>query len=123
MKVRTLPDWFAPVFGWIITLMVFAAATSDPARVNQDLLWFPPLLAIAWTAGYIGMRRLKSDFREEHEALGHPQLFGSPYEKRHWTFLGWLLNFRFLRLGDAVMSAGFFPCSSEPNQQPQQQRP
>lgn len=104
-----LPDWFAPLFAWIITLVVLGAAVTQPegVYVNRGLLWFPPLLAVAWTSGFVGMLRFKKKFRDEHEALGSPQLFGSPYEERHWKFVGFLFSFRFLRLGDSVVSVGF----------------
>ena len=109
MKARTLPDWFAPLFAWIITIVVLGAAATQPegVYVNRGLLWFPPILAVAWTSGFVGMLRFKKKFREEHEALGSPQLFGSPYEGRHWTFVRYLFGFRFLRLGDPVVSIGF----------------
>jgi len=109
MKARMLPDWFAPLFAWIITIVVLGAAVTQPegVYVNRGLLWFPPLLAVAWTSGFVGMLRFKKKFREEHEALGSPQLFGSPYEGRHWKFVGYLFGFRFLRLGDPVVSVGF----------------
>ena len=104
-----LPDWFAPLFAWIITIGLFAAMLNPPygANVNRKMLWLPPLLAVAWTSGFIGMLRFKKKFREEHEALGGPQLFGSPYDGRHWKFVGYLFGFRFLRLGDPVVSVGF----------------
>lgn len=103
------PDWFAPLFAWGITIIVLIAALTKPegVYVNRELLWFPPLLAVAWTAGLVAMLRFKGKFAEEHDALGSPQLFGSPYEGRHWKFLAYLFSFRFLRLGDPVVSAGF----------------
>lgn len=109
MKAKMLPDWFAPLFAWIITIALFVAVSNPPydANVNLKMLWFSPLLAVAWTAGLIGMLRFKKKFREEHEALGSPQLFGSPYEGRHWGFVAYLFGFRFLRLGDAVISVSF----------------
>jgi hypothetical protein len=109
MKAKILPDWFAPLFAWVITIVVLGAAITQPegVYVNRSMLWFPPLLAVAWTSGFVGMLRFKKKFKEEHEALGSPQLFGSPYEGRHWKFLGYLLSFRFLRLGDPVVSACF----------------
>lgn len=80
MKTRMLPDWFAPVFAWIITVLLFAAVLNPPydANVNRKLLWFPPILAVAWTSGCIGMMRLRMKFAAEHERLGSPKLFGSP---------------------------------------------
>lgn len=109
MKAKMLPDWFAPLFAWGITIIVLAAAVTQPegVYVNRGLLWLPPLLAVAWTFGFVGMLRFKKKFREEHEALGGPQLFGSPYEGRHWKFVAYLFSFRFLRLGDPVVSVGF----------------
>lgn len=109
MKVRTLPDWFAPVFGWVTTIIVLGAAVAQPegVYVNKSMLWFPPLLAVAWTAGFIGMQRFRKKYKEEHERLGSPQLFGSPYESRHWKFVGYLFSFRFLRLADPVVTTGF----------------
>jgi hypothetical protein len=109
MKVRTLPDWFAPVFGWVTTIVVLGAAIAQPegVYVNRSMLWFPPLLAVAWTAGFVAMQRFKKKYKEEHEGLGSPQLFGSPYEGRSWRFLAYLFGFRFLRLGDQVVSIGF----------------
>lgn len=109
MKAKMLPDWFAPLFAWGITVIVLVAAVTQPegVYVNRALLWFPPLLAVCWTAGFVGMTRFKKKFAEEHEALGSPQLFGSPYEGRHWKFLAYLFSFRFLRLGDPVVSVGF----------------
>ena len=109
MKPRMLPDWFAPVFAWMITILLFAAVLNPPydSGVNRKLLWFPPLLAVAWTFGCVGMMRFKKKFTAEYEALGSPQLFASPYETRHWKFVGYLLRFRFLRLGDAVVSVSF----------------
>jgi hypothetical protein len=109
MKASILPDWFAPLFAWIITILVLGAAVTqaEGVYVNRGLLWFPPLLAVAWTAGFVGMLRFKKKFREEYEALGSPQLFGSPYEGRQWKFKGYLFGFRFLQLGDTVVSVSF----------------
>lgn len=109
MKASTLPDWFAPAFAWVITIVAVGAAVTQPegVYVSRGLLWFPPLLAVAWTSGFIGMLRFKKKYREEHEALGSPQLFGSPYEGRQWKFKGYLFGFRFIRLGDAIISVSF----------------
>lgn len=109
MKAKMLPDWIAPLFAWINTLVVLGAGVTQPegVYVNRGLLWFPPLLAVAWTSGFVGMLRFKKRFRDEHEALGSPQLFGSPYEGRHWKLVGYLFSFRFLRLGDSVVSVSF----------------
>ena len=74
------------------------------ARLNRDLLWLAPLLAVAWTFGFAGVKRFKRRFSAEHAALGSPQLFGSPYERRHWRFVAYLFSFRFLKLGDRVVS-------------------
>ena len=95
MKVKTLPDWFAPLFAWFITIVVLVAAIAqtEGVYVNRKTLWLPPLLAVAWTAGFIGMLRFKKKFKEEYEGLGSPQLFGSPYEGRHWRFVGYLFSF------------------------------
>jgi hypothetical protein len=104
-----LPDWFAPVFAWVITILLFAAVLNPPydANVNRPMLWFPPLLAVAWTFGCVGMVRFKKKFTAEHEALGSPQLFGSPHEVQQWKFVAYLFRFRFLHLGDAVISVSF----------------
>lgn len=109
MKAKMLPDWFAPLFAWVVTIVLFAAVLNPPydANANRKMLLFPPLLAVAWTAGFIGMPRFKKKFKEEHEGLGSPQLFGSPYEGRHWKFVAYLFGFRFLRLGDPVVSVSF----------------
>jgi hypothetical protein len=109
MKAKIMPDWFAPAFAWALTIVVLAIAMKEPAGVyiNRSLLWLPPLLAVAWTAAAIGMYRLRASFQNEHEALGSPQLFGSPYERRYWRFISYLLTFRFLRLGDSLISACF----------------
>ncbi len=109
MKVRTLPDWFAPVFGWVSTIIVFGAAVAQPEGVyiNRTMLWLSLMLAVAWTAGFIGMQRFRKKYKEEHERLGSPQLFGSPYEGRHWRFAGYLFSFRFLRLADPIVTTGF----------------
>jgi hypothetical protein len=109
MKAKKLSDWFAPLFAWVITFLILGAAITQPegVDVNRNLLWFPPLLAVAWTSGVVGMMRFKKKFKEEYEALGSPQLFGSSFEGRDWKFIGYLLGFRFLRLGDPVVSVGF----------------
>jgi hypothetical protein len=109
MKPRMLPDWFAAVFAWVITILMFAALLHRPydANLNRTMVLFPPLLAVAWTFGCVGMRRFKKKFTAEHEALGSPQLFGSPYEMRHWKFVAYLFRFRFLRLGDGLISVSF----------------
>jgi hypothetical protein len=109
VKPRMLPDWFAPVFAWVITILMFAAVLNPPydANVNRPMIWLPPLLAVAWTFGWAGMARFKKKFTAEHEALGSPQLFGSPHEGRYWNFAAFLFTFRFLRLRDAALSLCF----------------
>jgi hypothetical protein len=109
MKPRSLPDWFAPVFAWIITAVVLTASVTKPegVYVNQGLRFFPLLLAIAWTAGFVAMQRFKKKYQEEFEDLGSPYLFGSPFEGRTWRFHGYLFSLRFLRLKDRVVSLGF----------------
>ena len=109
MKAKILPDWFAPLFAWIITIVVLGTAVTrqEGVYVNRDLLWFPPLLAVAWTFGFVGITRFRKKFKAEHAALGSPQLFGSPYEGRSWKLVGYLFSFRYLRLGDAIISVCF----------------
>jgi hypothetical protein len=109
MRTKALPDWFAPLFGWLITAIVWGAswANRPGVYVNRDLLWFPPLLAVAWTSGYLGMLRFKTRFRREYESLGSPQMFGSPYDGDMWRFQRYLFGFRFLRLSDLLVSIAF----------------
>ena len=109
MKVRTLPDSFGVIFGWSMTVLIVAGAIANPERsfVKIPMFWFMPLLAVAWTAGFIAMRRLKSRFKDEYESLGSPQMFGKPFDDSSWRFLFYLLGFRFLRLSDRVVTTGF----------------
>jgi hypothetical protein len=109
MKPRSLPDWFGPVFAWIITAVVLTASVMKPegVYVNQRLKFFPLLLAIALTAGFVAMQRFKKKYQEEFEDLGSPYLFGSPFEGRTWRFQGYLFSLRFLRLKDRVVTVGF----------------
>jgi hypothetical protein len=109
MKAKTLPDWFAPLFGWLITALVWGAAYANQPGiyVNRHLLWYPPLLAIAWTSGYVAMRRLRTKFGGEFERLGRPQLFGSPLDSATWNFLPYVVRFRFVRLADPIITGGF----------------
>lgn len=109
MKSRPLPDWFAPAFAWTITILVLVTSATKPegVYVNEELKFFPLLLAIAWTGGFVAMRQLKTAHPAEFEALGSPNLFGSPFEKRTWAFTGYFFGLRFLRLKDRVVSVGF----------------
>jgi len=109
MKPRSLPDWIAPVFAWIITAVVLLAAATRPegVYVNDRLKFFPLLLAVAWTAGFIAMRQLKKKHQGEFESLGSPSLFGSPLEGRTWSFFAYFFGLRFLRLKDRVVTMGF----------------
>jgi hypothetical protein len=75
--------------------------------VNEEMKFFPLLLAVAWSSGFIAMRRLKTAHPEKFEALGSPNLFGSPFEKRTWMFTGYFFGLRFLRQRDRVVSLGF----------------
>ena len=109
MKVRMLPDWFGLIFIWGITIMIVAAAITEPYRslVNRRMFWFLPLLAVAWTAGFVALQRLKNKYKEEYETLGNPQLFGAPHEARTWRFLFYVFSFGFRRLSDRLITVGF----------------
>jgi hypothetical protein len=109
MKPKSLPDWFAPAFAWLIAGIILLASATKPegVYVNEELKFFPLLLAVAWTAGFVAMRRLRKEYSDEHEDLGSPYLFGSPFEASTWRFYGYLLSFRFLHLRDRVVTMGF----------------
>jgi hypothetical protein len=109
MKSRSLPDWLAPVLAWAIAaIVVFSSATKpEGVFVYEKLKFLLPLLAVAWTAGFVAMRQLKQRHQEEYARLGRPSLFGPPFETSTWRFKGYLFGFRFLRLKDRVVTVGF----------------
>ena len=90
-------------------LFVAGAIAAKPERsfLKVPLFWIMPLLTVAWTAGFVALRRFKSHFKEEYESLGRPQMFGQPFDDSTWRFLFYLLGFRFVRLSDRIVTIGF----------------
>ena len=109
MKPSTLPDGFAVVFIWCLLAVEIAIAVAMPQNVDlrNSIAWFIPCLAIAWTAAYIGMQQFRNKYKEEYEELGSPQIFGTPYERKTWRFISYLLTFRFIRLADPIITGCF----------------
>jgi hypothetical protein len=102
-------DWFRLGLVWLFAIVFFALCATKPKGVwvNERIKYLPVLVAISWTAGFAGIRRLREIHDTDYDQLGRPQVFDSFLDKgkSFWRFWCYVFGFRFWRVRDAVLNA------------------
>ena len=108
MRNHSIPDWCAPALAWALFASELISSRISGGEIHLNFFARTlAVFAVAWTAGYLAMRRLWTHHVEVWEEMDRPKLFGSPWCASTWSLARYMWTFRFLELRDGTLSAAF----------------